>query len=286
MTTLIDITLIIPGNNDRTQFNNLDELAASIQANGLLQPITVRPIEDTELFQIIAGERRFRAMELLNWQEVPCLIADKNDEEASIAMLIENVQRNDLDPIDEANAYASRITLYGWTVETLAQKTGLSKIKIQFRLKLLKLRSGIQALVKSGQIQIGYAQILADAELDTNFQTQALAALRDNPTPTPAWFRKVCAGLLEKQSQVQMFDLPLFGGPEALNVQPVEEIEAYPLPSTTIPPKSGKTPQEIIKGQIGFWQQAAEAWDKLGKNFKRDQCQAAALALKSTLAYL
>lgn len=286
MTTLIDASLIVPGTNDRTQFNNLEELAASIQANGLLQPITVRPIEYTDLYQIIAGERHYRATQVLGWTEVPCLVADKNDEEASIAMLIENVQRNDLDPIDEANAYASRMALYSWSVETLAQKTGLSKVKIQFRLKLLKLRSDIQTLVKSGQLQLGYAQIIADSGLDSNFQAKAMAALRDNPQPAPAWFRKTCGGLLEKQAQAQMFDLPLFGGPDALNIQPVEEGQKFPLPSTTIPPKSGTTPQEIIKGQISFWQQAARSWDKLGENFKRDQCQAAALALKSTLAYL
>lgn len=287
MTTLIDATLIVPGNNDRTIFNpkQLKELANSIQQNGLIQPVTVRKIDDTELYQIIAGERRYRAIELLGWLEVPCIIADTNEQEASIAMLIENVQRADLDPIDEANAYASRMSLYGWTIDDLSKKTGLSKIRIQFRIKLLNLRPDIQSLVSSGQLQLGYAQIISDAGLDANFQTQAIRQLRDNPNPSPAWFRKVCNRLLEQQAQIDLFDTPLFGGPIFEPAQP-KDIKSPPLPSTTIPPKVGKSPKEVLTNQAGFWQQAAQAWEELGKPFKRQECEAAAKALQSAMMFV
>lgn len=288
MATLIDARLIVPGNNDRTEFNEtaLIELAESIKQNGLLQPPTVRPIEGTEMYQIIAGERRYRATQLLRWLEVPCHIADKNDEEASVAMLIENVQRNDLNPIDEANAYISRMRHYGWTIDDLAKKTGLSKVRIQFRVKLGKLRPDIQNLIKTGNLQLGYAQVLADADLDPNFQTIALRQLRENTSPTPAWFRRTCSQLLEQQSQVEMFDMPLFGGPVEVFGQVIEPPREPASPATTMPPKKGATPHEIIANQIKFWQEAAEAWDKLGKPFKRQECEAAAFALKSTLAVL
>lgn len=288
MTTKIDATLIVPGNNDRTKFDEkaLRELADSIKQSGLIQPPTVRQIEGTEMYQIVAGERRYRATQLLGWEEVPCYVADVNDEEASLAMLIENVQRDDLDPIDEANAYATRLNHYGWDIDTLAQKTGLSKVRIRFRLKLRSLRPDIQGMVSSGSLQLGYAQIISDANLDPNFQLLAIRHLRDNPSPTPAWFRRICSKLLEQQAQAEMFDAPLFGGPQAVNVQATEKPADPPLPSTTMPPKSGETPRDIIGGQVKFWQEAAEAWNKLGKAFKRQECEAAAFALKSTLAVL
>lgn len=287
MTTQIDARSIVPGNNDRTKFDKkaLRELADSIAANGLIQPITVRLVEDTDVYQIIAGERRYRATQLLNWQEVPCNVVDKNEEEASLAMLIENVQRNDLDPIDEGRAYASRIKYYGWDVDTLSKKTGLSKIRIQFRLKLISLRPDIQELISSGDLQLGYAQIISDANLDHNFQLVALRHLRDNASPTPAWFRRICSKLLEQQSQAIMFDTPLFGGPvlEPLHQEVPQE---PPTPSTIMPPRKGGTTQDIISNQIKFWQEAASAWNELGKAFKRQECEAAVFALKSTLAVL
>jgi len=285
---MIDTTLIVPGNNDRTRFDPkaLQELANSISENGLIQPITVRHIDSTEMYQIVAGERRTRAIELLNWSEVPCIVVSLNDEEASAVMLTENVSRDDLDPIDEANAYASRISLYGWDAKKCSKQAGVSSVRVEFRLKLLKLRDDLQDLVRTGDIGLGYAQIISQADLDSNFQMLAIRKLRDNTSPTPAWFRRVCGELFQQQAQATLFDAPLFGGQISVNDQPTEVPADPPLPSTTIPPTSGNKPHEVLNNQINFWQQAAEAWNALGKNFKRDQCTAAALALKSALAYI
>lgn len=287
MTHQIDARLIVPGNNDRTIFNQakLNELAASIKEHGLIQPITVRQLPDTELYQIIAGERRFRACQIAGLETVPCAILDVCDEEAAALMLAENTAREDLDPIDEALAYKSRMDAFGWTVADVAQKAGVSAVRVNFRLKLLTIRPDIQELVRKGQIALGYAQILADGNLDPNFQTIALGKLRDNPKPTPPWFRRIVNELLEKQAQGQLFNLPLMGGPVFETNQP-QEVQEPPLPSTTIPPKSGKDAREVLTRQVGFWKEAAEAWNKLGKPFKRQECEAAAQALQSALAYV
>lgn len=284
--TMIDRTLITPGNNDRTVFepNALRELADSISQNGLIQPVTVRPIADGELFQIVAGERRFRAVSLLEWGEVPCIVKNMTDEEASAIMLAENVSRADIDPIDEAMAYRSRITLFGWSVAECARQAGVSAIRVQFRLKLLKLRPDVQSLVRNGNIPLGYASILSDADLDADRQMIAFARLRDNPSPTPGWFRRMVGELQAQQNQIGLFAAPgpLFG--EYIPTKDDTPIALPPSPETHQPPNSGKTVRDIVNSQIRFWQEAAEAWSNLGKPFKRQECEAAAHALTAVLS--
>lgn len=290
--TLIDMSTIIPGDNgtgrqDRTKFGSLADLAASISEHGLIQPITVRPVGESDLKQIVAGERRFRACEMLGWSEIPAIVADLTSDEASAVMLAENTGRADLDPIDEGRAYQVRIERLGWTVAECARSAGVSEVRVQFRLKLLKLRTDLQDLVRSGQLALGYAQILADANLDVNRQLLATRALRDQVSPTPAWFRRICAGLLTEQAQGVMFDeMPLFGG---LSVEAPKTTARHadpPTPATHKPPTSGRNVKEVIENQAGFWTQAASAWDKLGKPFKRQECEAAAQALQFVFATL
>jgi ParB family chromosome partitioning protein len=186
----IPISRIIPGKNDRTTFDEggLRELAGSIKEHGLIQPITLRHVKDGKLFEIVAGERRFRACKLLGWQTIPAIVTDLKDEDASAVTLAENIARKSLDPIDEACAYQSRIECFGWSMEDLSKYAGTSTIHIQFRLKLLRLIPEIQKLIRGGSMQIGYAQILADSNLDSNFQLLAFSKLRDNPKPTMGLF--------------------------------------------------------------------------------------------------
>lgn len=278
----IDRVSIIPGDNDRTIFHaaELEALAENISTNGLLQPIMVRPI-DSDRYQIILGERRFRAISLLGWEKVPCIVRNVTEQEASAGMLSENMARSNLDPIDEAHAYQSRIDAYGWSVEELARIAGVSTTRVLFRLKLLRLRNDLQSLVRSGNLPIGYAQILADVELDANHQAIAVDRLRDNATPTPVWFRRECAVLLTQQAQASMFDI--FES-ASMTVQPCAAPIDPPLPSTTIPPHAGATPRETITAHIAFWKTAADAWATLGKSFKRQECQAVAQALEIALA--
>ena len=285
---LPDIGQIVPGNNDRTIFNQakLQELADSISSHGLIHPITVRQLPDTDLYQIVAGERRFRACELLSLETVSAIILDLSDEEAAALMLAENMPREDLDPIDEALAYSARINAYGWTVKDCAKKAGVSTIRVNFRLKLLKLHQDIQQLVRTENLPIGYAQILSDATLREDFQMIALRHYRDHQSPTPAWFRRIVGQLLEKQAQGHLFELPLLGGPLEAAILPQSEPADPPHPETTIPPKSGKSPREVLTRQASFWKEAAKAWNELGKPFKRQECEAAALALQSALQFI
>lgn len=285
--TYIDTREIIPGANDRTAFDTqaLQDLAASIGEHGLIQPISVRWLDAAETYQIIAGERRFRACkQILEWSEIPAIIVDATDEEAAAMMLIENVSREDLDPIDEGLAYATRMKIYGWTTQECAKHAGTSSIRVNFRIKLLNLRQELQKLVRTNQLSIGYARIIADAELDSNRQMIAVSLLRDNPKPTPYWLRKRVNALKEEQAQDDLFDTLSF------TVSPAEEApethQEPPLPATTKPPRRGNSILEILKNQAEYWFVAAKAWDNLGKVFKRQECEAAATALLSAAAVI
>lgn len=277
MLTFLPIEQITAGDNDRRTFDpaKLAELAASIQENGLAQPITVRPINGG--YQIVAGERRFRACQLLGLAEVPVIIREMTDDQASAVMLAENTARADLDVIDEAHAYAKRIAA-GWTVEKVAQTAGVSEIRVQFRVKLLKLSPVIQQVVKTGNMTLAYAQALADAGLDSNRQLMAVRWLQAQDKPSLAQWRAFINKLATEQNQVVMFDLPLITGQAAQLPAPVAVSEPA-HPATTKPPKAGRTAQEIVQGQVTFWQSAAEQWGAIGKPFKKQECQAAAQAL-------
>jgi ParB/RepB/Spo0J family partition protein len=281
----LQISQIVAGNNDRTRFDQaaLLELADSIREHGLAQPITVRLVGN--VYQVVAGERRLRAIrDILGRETIPAIVRDLNDEAASAIMLAENVARADLDPIDEARAYQARMDAYGWTVKDCATQAGVSSVRVKFRLKLLRLRPELQDLVRNGDLPLGYAQILSDADLDTNRKMLALARLRDNPRPTPMWFRKEVNRLREAQCQESLFDTAFFTVQEASTEKAT--FEEPPHPSTTTPPVEGEAPRAKMVNQITFWQKAAEAWDALGKPFKRQECEAAVSALTMALAVI
>jgi ParB/RepB/Spo0J family partition protein len=287
----IDIAAIDAGDNDRKFFDKvqLDLLAQNIKDNGLLQPIMVRPIAD-DRYEIILGERRYRACKQLGMAKIAAVVQDVTDEEASAGMLSENMARANLDAIEEAQAYQSRIARFGWSVDYVAQVAGVTTVRVLFRLKLLRLREDLQQLVRTENLGLGYAQILADAELDTNRQAMAVDALRDNGTPTPAWFRRICGELLAQQSQTSAFDMLEDAGMCAPQVELVASapMGIFVMPEQTtkiaeagiaVPPIVGDTTIEILKNQAAFWREAGRRWDNKGKNFKRDGCYAAAHAL-------
>jgi ParB-like partition proteins len=274
----IPIKSIRTGNNDRKAFDQkaLRELADSIREHGLIEPIILRKSIDG-LYTLVAGERRLRACTLLGLESIPSIIADLTDEEAAAIMLAENVSRVDLDPIDEAQAYKIRIDKFSWTIEECARRAGTSKIKVQFRLKLLTLNPELQHLIRSGNLQIGYAQILSDGGLDPNRQLMAVSALRDNPRPTPGWFRNIVNQYQTQQNQANLFDdVFLVCQPVPVQIQKNDP----PHPSTTTPPTIGRTKLAILKNQAAFWLSAARAWAEIGKPFKKQECEVAALAVQ------
>ena len=135
----------------------LAELADSIAAHGVLQPILVREIADGH-YQIIAGERRFRASKMAGLTEIPVIILDKSDLETAQISLIENIQRENLNPIEEAQAYRALIGSYGLTQEEVSQKVGKGRSTITNALRLLDLSDGVLAMLGTGELSAGHAR--------------------------------------------------------------------------------------------------------------------------------
>lgn len=144
----------------RIDQTSLDELAASIKQSGVLQPIIVRETEGDE-FQVVAGERRWRAAKLAGLKTIPAIVHDLTDAEAFEIALIENLQREDLDPLERANAYQQLIDTSGVSVDVIATKLGESRANIANYLRLLRLDDEVQALIGSGELGMGQARAIA-----------------------------------------------------------------------------------------------------------------------------
>lgn len=207
--TEIDLSQIKPGDNDRTQFDAdaLAELAASIKADGLLQPITLRPVRGKPPYEIVAGERRFRAIQLLGWSKVPAMVRFLSDEQAASLMLAENVQRADLDPLDEAHAYAKRMEQFRWSISECAKRSKKSAQHVTARLSLLDLLPEVQALLRKQQIALAFGEVMAP--LDSNRQRIALQYLTGADKPLLREFRAIVGQLLAEQAQEPLFDAAL-----------------------------------------------------------------------------
>ena len=138
---------------------SLEELAESIRENGLLQPILVREYANGR-YQIIAGERRFRACKLLLLDEIPAIILDKSDKDAAQIALIENIQREDLNPVEEALAYKSLQKEYDMTQEELSLKVGKSRSAVANSMRLLDLPDEVLTMVAAKELSQGHARTL------------------------------------------------------------------------------------------------------------------------------
>ncbi|MGV3466195.1 MAG: nucleoid occlusion protein [Heyndrickxia sp.] len=142
----IPISNIVPNRfQPRTIFNEekIQELARTIHTHGIIQPIVVREYESGQ-YEIIAGERRFRAIQLLEWDTVPAIVKNLSDTETASVALIENLQREELSPIEEAVAYGKLLDLHNLTQEALAQRLGKGQSTVANKLRLLKLPQEIQ----------------------------------------------------------------------------------------------------------------------------------------------
>lgn len=156
------ISLIEPDKNQpRKSFNNedLDDLAFSIEQHGVLQPIIVRPMENGS-YKIIAGERRWRAARLAGLNEIPVIIKDLDDFQTAQISLIENVQREDLNPIEQAHAYRRLMDDYNMTQDQLAHCLGKSRSSIANVVRILNLDESIQDMISKGKITMGHAKVL------------------------------------------------------------------------------------------------------------------------------
>ncbi|WP_278390429.1 nucleoid occlusion protein [Lactobacillus acetotolerans] len=147
-------------NQPRREFSDasIRELASTLDKDGLLQPIVVREKDDG--YEIIAGERRYRAAQRLDWETIPAIVNNMSDDQAASLALIENLQRENLNPIDEAEAYNNLMKLNGLTQVSLAKNIGKSQSYVANKLRLLKLSPKVQSYLASGQISARHGRAL------------------------------------------------------------------------------------------------------------------------------
>lgn len=163
--TSVPLTLIRAGKyQPRTHMDDaaLNELAESVRSQGIMQPILIRPIagDQPEKYEIIAGERRFRAAKLAGLAEVPVLVREVADENAAIMALIENIQREDLNPLEEAHGVKRLIDDFQFTHEQAAQAIGRSRSLTSNLLRLLNLAQPVQTFLLEGKLDMGHARAL------------------------------------------------------------------------------------------------------------------------------
>ncbi len=143
--------------------DQLAELAASIVANGVVQPILVRPLASGR-FQLIAGERRWRASQLAGKETIPAILRQVSDEQAMEITIVENLQRADLNPMEQARAFERLSREFHMTQEQMATRTGKDRASVANFLRLLRLPASVQARVESGELSFGHARTLLSLE--------------------------------------------------------------------------------------------------------------------------
>ena len=184
----------------RMDDGSLAELAASIKSQGIMQPVLVRPIEPSPSgarYEIIAGERRFRAAQLAGLDEIPVLVREVDDQNAAAMALIENIQREDLNPLEEAQGIARLISEFSFTHEQAAHAVGRSRSAVSNLLRLVNLAQPVQTMLMAGDIDMGHARALlaVDAASQITLANQVIAK-RMSVRET----EKLVARALEEQS--------------------------------------------------------------------------------------
>jgi ParB family chromosome partitioning protein len=158
----------------------LEELSLSIQSQGIIQPIVVRPLdEDKGEYEIIAGERRWRAAKLAQLSEVPCLIKDVPDESAVAIALIENIQREDLNAMEEAIALERLLTEFNLTHQEVATAVGKSRTTVTNLLRLNNLHDEVKTFLENGDIEMGHARALLALDDDLQAEAAGIVATKE-----------------------------------------------------------------------------------------------------------
>lgn len=159
----IPVRRIVPNpHQPRVEFKEaeLTDLAASIRANGLIQPVVVRMGPGGSTYELVAGERRFRAVQQLGWTEIPALVREVDDRTLLVLALVENIQREELGPLEEAQGYAVLRDEYGLTQGEIAEAVGRSRSAVANTLRLLGLPPSVRRLVEDGSLSAGHARAL------------------------------------------------------------------------------------------------------------------------------
>lgn len=205
---------------------SLEELTLSIEAHGVVQPVVVRRTDDPDVYQIIAGERRWRAARRAGLQTIPCIIQDADDEKALELALVENLQREDLGPLETAHALQYLMQEFGLTQEQIAEQLGRSRSAIANTLRLLELPQAIKEALAEGRITQGHAR--------------ALLALADEPERMMAVFTQVEEeGLTVRETEALV-----------KTAEETEEIEEEVGESTPPPPQPTDPHIEEVKRRL------------------------------------
>ena len=184
--------------------NKLRELAASIREHGLMQPVTVRPAGDGN-YVLVAGERRYRAHVLAGFPTIRAEVVEIDDQAAAEQAIVENLQRVDISPLEEAAAYQNMLDRYGYTVEQLAKRIGMKQPwRISERTSLLNLDPAYQQLLAKGQI--GSSQAYEMSRLGARGQATLFKAIRRGDCPTYDALRAQATAIVEAESQSAFFD--------------------------------------------------------------------------------
>ena len=202
---MVKISLVEPNRNQpRKMFDkdSLDELTKSVKQYGVLQPIIVKKIGNR--YEIVAGERRWRAAQAAGLSEVPVVVRDYDDQKAKEIAIIENIQRTDLNPIEEALAYKSLIEEYNLTQEELSDKVSKNRSTITNSLRLLKLSKNIQQYMIDGQISSGHARALLSLEDEGKRELLALDIIKRSLSVRDT---EKAAKALSKKKNVELSDL-------------------------------------------------------------------------------
>ena len=202
---MVKISLVEPNRNQpRKMFDkdSLDELTKSVKQYGVLQPTIVKKIGNR--YEIVAGERRWRAAQAAGLSEVPVVVRDYDDQKAKEIAIIENIQRTDLNPIEEALAYKSLIEEYNLTQEELSDKVSKNRSTITNSLRLLKLSKNIQQYMIDGQISSGHARALLSLEDEGKRELLALDIMKRSLSVRDT---EKAAKALSKKKNVELSDL-------------------------------------------------------------------------------
>lgn len=239
---------IVPNQNQpRKLFDKtaIDELAASIEEKGIIQPLLVRKLGGGK-FELIAGERRYRAAQQLHLERVPVVIRETDAQESLELALIENIQRENLNPIEESLAYKELIAQYQYTQEELARRLGKDRSTIANSLRLLKLPEEVRAYIISGKISMGHARALLGVE-EKDLQIKVAEEIVNNELSVrdiESWVRKF------KEHQEE----------KVLRAVPEEEVDA--ATTTTTKTNAYRNLEDQMRRNLGTRVQIKSLGDK------------------------
>jgi ParB family chromosome partitioning protein len=205
---MVPIEKIFPNpNQPRQVFDKepLDELASSIKEKGIIQPLLVRKSED-DTFEIIAGERRWRAAQIAGLKEVPAILKQSQDQEVLELALIENIQRENLNPVEESEAYDFLMKKYNLTQQDLANKVGKERATVANMLRLLQLQPGVRQMLSRGELSMGQAKVLLSIT-DGKLQ-EKLAEKAKGESLSVRALEKLVAKTKEDNAKPEKEDLP------------------------------------------------------------------------------